>query len=175
MLVASSNFLVPNATFVVELVAFLLVLGALAKYVVPILNENMERRQAVIREAIADAEEAKRRSQAAEAEYREAIDKARAEARSLLEETNRLAESVRAERRQQAEQEYERIVGRARDDINAEVRRASEELRQQIADIAIAVAEKVLGENLDAATHRSFIERTISDIENQAEHAEVSS
>ncbi len=173
-MLATNNFLVPNGTFVVELIAFLIVLGLLAKYVVPVLNETMERRQTTIKEALADAEEAKRRSQAAEAEYKAAIDKARADARALMDETNKMAEQVKADRRQQAEEEYERIVGRARHDINAEVRRASEQLRQQVADLTIAVAEKVLGENLDAAAHRSFIERTIADIESQADSAKVS-
>ena len=69
----------------------------------------------------------------------------------MVEEANRLAETFRAERRQQADAEYERIVGAARADIDAQTRRASEELRQQAADLAIAVVEKVIGEGIDAA------------------------
>jgi F-type H+-transporting ATPase subunit b len=175
MLVGSSNFLVPNGTFIVELVAFLLVLGALAKWVLPVLQQAMEERQRTIAEALENAERAKRRAEEAEAEYRRVIGEARTEARTVMEEANRVAERLRAEKRQQAEQEYENIVARARDDIEAEARRAAETLRQQIADLAIAVVEKVLGEGVDAQTQRALFERAVADLEAHAGVAEVSS
>lgn len=168
MLEASSNFLVPNATFVVELVAFLAVLGALAKWVLPVINKSMEERQATIRQALADAEEAKRRAVEAEEEYKRRVGEAQAQARALTDEARRLAEQLRAERRQQADEEYERIIGRAREDIEAQTRRAAEELRRGAADLAINVVEKVLGEGLDEQTHRALINRTINEVETQA-------
>ncbi len=173
MLLASSNFLVPNLTFVVELAAFLLVLGALAKYVLPVINRTMEQRQATIRQALTDAEEAKRRAAEAEEEYKRAISEARSQARSVVDEAGRLAEQMRAEKRQQADQEYEHIIARARVDIDAQMRRATEELRQQAADLAISVVEKVLGEGLDEATHRNLIDRTITEVEARSRPAGV--
>ena len=168
MLVASSNFLVPNATFVVELVAFLAVLGALAKWVLPVINKSMDERQATIRQALADAEEAKRRAVEAEEEYKRRVGEAQAQARAVTDEARRLAEQLRAERRQQADEEYERIIGRAREDIEAQTRRAAEDLRRGAADLAIIVVEKVLGEGLDEQAHRTLIDRTINEVETQA-------
>ena len=168
MLVASSNFLVPNATFVVELVAFLIVLGVLAKWVLPVINKSMDERQATIRQALADAEEAKRRAVEAEEEYKRRVGEAQAQARAVTDEARRLAEQLRAERRQQADEEYERIIGRAREDIEAQTRRAAEDLRRGAADLAITVVEKVLGEGLDEQAHRTLIDRTISEVETQA-------
>lgn len=173
MVLASSNFLVPNATFIVELVAFLVVLGVLAKYILPYIAKPMEERQATIRQALADAEEAKRRSAEAEEEYRRAIAEARAQARVVVDEANRLAEQLRADRRQQADEEYERIISRARTDIDAQVRQATEALRQQVGELAVAVVEKVLGDGLDAQIHDSLIDRTIAEVEAQAGAAEV--
>ncbi|HET6875366.1 MAG TPA: F0F1 ATP synthase subunit B [Acidimicrobiales bacterium] len=164
MLVASSNFLVPNGTFIVELVAFLIVVGVLAKWVLPPINARMEERQAAIRQALADAEEAKRRSAEAEEEYKRIIGEARTQARSVVEEANKMAEQARAERRQQAEAEYERIVGSASADIEAQARRAQEELRQQAADLAITVAERVLGEGIDRQAQANLINRTIDEV-----------
>lgn len=163
-MVGSSNFLVPNGTFIVELVAFLLVVLALGRYVLPPLNKSMNERQATIRQALADAEEAKRRAAEAETEYKRVIGEARTQARAVVEEANKMAEQVRAERRQQAEQEYERIVNTAYADIEAQARRASEELRQQTADLAIAVAEKVIGQGIDRSAQSSLIDRTIAEI-----------
>ena len=168
MLVASSNFLVPNKTFIVELVAFLLTIFVLAKYILPRINVRIEERQATIRQALADAEEAKRRAAEAEEEYKRVISEARSEARSVVDEANKLGEQVRADRRQQAEDEYERIVARARDDIEAQTRRASEELRRNAADLAVSVVEKVIGDGLDPQAQKSLIDRTIAEVGSQA-------
>jgi F-type H+-transporting ATPase subunit b len=173
VVLASSNFLVPNATFFVELAAFLVVLWILGKFILPYITKGMDQRQATIRQALADAEEAKRRAAEAEADYKQAISEARAQARAVVDEANRLAEQMRAERRQQADDEYERTLARARTDIDAQVRQATESLRQQVGDLAISVVEKVLGEGLDPASHRSLIDRTIAEVEAQGARAEV--
>lgn len=168
MLTASSNFLVPNATFFVELAAFLLVLFILGRYVLPRITKPMEERQATIRQALEDAEEAKRRAAEAEEEYRRAISEARSQARAVVDEANRLAEQMRTDRRREAEEEYQRILARARADIDAQVRQASETLRQQVGDLAVSVVEKVLGDGLDPQAHLGLIDRTIAEVEAQA-------
>jgi F-type H+-transporting ATPase subunit b len=164
---ASSNFLVPNATFFVELAAFLIVLYVLGRYVLPRISKPMEERQATIRQALEDAEEAKRRTAEAEQEYRRAINEARTQARAVVDEANRLAEQLRTDKRQEADQEYERILARARADIDSQVRQATETLRQQVGDLAISVVEKVLGDGLDAQAHDTLIVRTIAEVEAQ--------
>jgi len=167
-MVGSSNFLVPNATFIVELIAFLLVVFILGRYILPYIVKPMEERQATIRQALADAEEAKRRAAEAEQEYKKVIGEARTDARSVIEEANKLGEQVRADRRQQAEEEYERIIARAREDIEAQTRRATEELRRSAADLAVTVVEKVIGEGLDTQSQRAIVDRTIAEVESQA-------
>jgi F-type H+-transporting ATPase subunit b len=173
VVLASSNFLVPNATFFVELAAFLIVLYILGRFILPYITRGMDERQATIRQALADAEEAKRRAAEAEEQYRQAISEARAQARAVVEEANRLAEQMRAEKRQQADEEYERVLARARTDIDAQLRQATEALRQQVGDLAISVVEKVLGDGLAPDVHRNLIDRTIAEVEAQAGRAEV--
>ena len=169
MLVASSNFLVPNSTFIVELVAFLLVVFILGRYVLPPINKILNARQETIRQSLADAEEAKQRLAEAQAERDQLIREGRAQARALVDEANRMAEQLRNERRQQAEQEYERIVSSAYADIESQSRRAQEELRQQAADLAIAVAERILGEGIDRQAQQHLIDRTIEEIDRSVE------
>ena len=53
------NFLVPNFTFVVELLAFLIILYVLGKYVIPPINKAMSDRQERIRKQFEDLEQAK--------------------------------------------------------------------------------------------------------------------
>jgi F-type H+-transporting ATPase subunit b len=174
VVLASSNFLVPNGTFVIELLAFLLVVWVLGKYILPYISKPMEERQQTIRQALLDAEEAKRRAAEAEEEYRRAISEARTQARAVVDEANRIAEQMRAEKRQQADDEYERIISRARADIEAQVRQAAEALRNQVGDLAVSVVEKVLGDGLDPQLHRSLVDRTIAEVEAQAGAAGVS-
>ena len=172
-MLATSNFLVPNGTFVIELLAFLIVVGVLGRYILPFINKPMEERQATIRQALIDAEEAKQRAAAAEEEYRRAIGEARTQARAVVDEANRVAEELRSQRRQQADDEYERRVAQAVSDIDAQVRQASETLRRQVGDLAVAVVEKVLGDGLDDQVHRVLIERTIAEVEAQSNSAGV--
>ena len=76
-MIASSNFLVPNATLIVEVVAFLIVLGFLGKYVLPVLNKALSERQEQIRTALEAAETARVEAAEAEAERQQTLDEAR--------------------------------------------------------------------------------------------------
>lgn len=170
-MIVASNFLVPNATFVVELIAFLLVLFILARYVLPPVNKMVDQRQATIRQALEDAETAKRRAEQAEADYKKAIDEARAEARSLIDEANKAGANARAAERERGEQDYQRLVARAEADIDAAARRATEDLRRDVSSLVITVVERVIGSGFDAEAHRDLIDRTISEVETEAASA----
>ncbi len=166
--VLGANFLVPNLTYVFELIAFLIVLFVLGRYVLPRLNKAIEERQATIRQGVEDADKAKSRAQEAEADYKKTIDEARKEARSLVDEARQAGEQVKAELREKGEQEYERIVSRAQSDIDASARRASEEIRQHLSESVIEVVRKVVGEGMDTDAHRQLIDRTIAEVEHEA-------
>jgi len=162
---AASNFLVPNTTFVVELVAFLAVLGALAKWVLPPVNRALEKRQQTIEQALSEAAEARERARRAEEEARRAIEEARAEARALRDEAARLGEQARQELRAQGEEEYRRLVARASSEIDASARRAADQLRAQVADLVMVAVEKVLGEGLTLADQERLVERAVRELE----------
>ena len=164
-LLATQNFLVPNLTFVFELIAFLVVVAVVAKYVLPPLQRALNDRQATIRQGILDSDDARRRLAQTEADYREAMDRARFEARAMVDEANRIGEQMRTEARRRGEQEAERIVAAARAEIDASVRRAAQQLRQDVTSLVIAVVEKVVGEGLDTDAHRGLVDRTIAEVE----------
>ncbi|MGC8627719.1 MAG: F0F1 ATP synthase subunit B [Acidimicrobiales bacterium] len=164
-MIASSNFLVPNTTFVVELVAFLGVLGVLAKWVLPYVNRAVEERQRTIERSLSEAAQARERAQRAEEEARQAIEQARAEARSLRDEAAKLGEQARQELRQQGEEEYRRLVSRAASDIDASVRRAGDQLRAQVAELVMAAVERVLGEGLTLANQEQLVEQALAELE----------
>ena len=167
MLLATTNFLVPNATFVVELLAFLLVLAFLSKKVFPPINQALEARQQTIARNISDAEEAKKSAHELEEQQRKAVDEARQQARALRDEAAKLGEQLRLELQKKGEEEYQRLVARAGADIEASTRKAAEELRTQVAGLVMVVVERVLGEGITLKDQQLLIERAITDVEAQ--------
>jgi F-type H+-transporting ATPase subunit b len=175
VVVATSNFLVPGPTFVVELVIFLAVLGVLGKYVLPPINRAMEGRQQAIERSIKDAEEAKARASELEEQGRKALDEARQQARVLKDEATKLGEQLRQDLQKKGEEEYQRLMARAGADIEASTRRAAEQLRGQVADLVMSVVERVLGEGITLADQQRLIDNAIVEVEAQVASGQVTS
>ena len=81
---ANSNFLIPNGTFIVVLIAFILVLGFIGRSVVPYLNKLLTERQEQIRGELEAADRAKADAEEADAQRRAALEEARAHAREIV-------------------------------------------------------------------------------------------
>jgi F-type H+-transporting ATPase subunit b len=126
MFIADSNFLIPNATFIVELVAFLVVLAFIGKYVLPYLKKALDERAALIGSQLAAADEAKADASAADDERRAALEEARHAGPEIVAQANRTAERCAPTPRPGAE-EYERIVGSAEAEVALARQRAVEE------------------------------------------------
>ncbi|MGH3446857.1 MAG: F0F1 ATP synthase subunit B, partial [Nocardioidaceae bacterium] len=107
---AESNFLVPNATFIAELIAFVLILLVLGKWVVPPINKALSDRQASIRNQFDELERAKADANAAEQEYRSQLAEARHEAARIREDAREQGAAIVAEMREQAQTESDRIL-----------------------------------------------------------------
>ncbi len=168
MPVASSNFLVPGPTFVVEVAIFLIVLWALNKWVLPPVNRAMDARQKTIERSLSEADEAAKRAHELEQQREKLLEQGRAEARALKDEASRVGEQLREQLHKQGEEEYERLVSRASADIEASTRRAAEELRAQVAGLVVAVVERVLEEGVSSVVQAELIERAIGEVEAQA-------
>lgn len=169
---ATSNFLVPNATFIVEVITFLVIFGVIAKYIVPWVNGRLAARQEAIRQQFQDAEEARQRLEATEAEYREQLAAARADAARQREEAREQGAQILADLRAQAQAEAERITKAAQQQIEAERSRTITALRTEVGQLAVELAGRIVGEALqdDARQHR-VIEAFIADIDSRAGEA----
>ncbi len=165
---AASNFLFPNATFIAEIVAFLVVLGVLAKYVLPPVNKAINDRQAQIRSGLDAAEEGRRLLADAHAQHERLLEEGRREARSIVEQATKVAEQAKADILASARQEAQRLAERARADIAREAERAAEDLRRDLVNLVIETAERVIGAELDAERHRRLIEDAVAALESNA-------
>jgi F-type H+-transporting ATPase subunit b len=161
-----SNFLVPNATFFVELVAFALLLFLLGKYVIPPINRAMTRRQDAIREQFAELDEAKSEAHAAEEEFKSQIADARHEAARIREEAREQGAQIVAEMREQAQAEAARIVEHAHAQIEADRKAAQASLRSEVGTLATTLAGRIVGESLDDEARQSrVVDRFLSELE----------
>jgi F-type H+-transporting ATPase subunit b len=163
-----SNFLVPNATFIAEIVGFAVFLAVIWRYVVPPLQRAMTQRQETIERRLSESEEAKRRLEAAEREHREALAQTRQELASIREQAHRDAQQSKDEILAQAREEAERIRHRAEEALTAERHRAFDELRAEIGRLAVELAGRLVGEALtdEALAHR-VVDRFLADLGEQ--------
>jgi F-type H+-transporting ATPase subunit b len=158
----SSIFLLPNGTFFVELAVFLIIIGLIAKYILPPLNRAMEQRQEHIRSSLQAADAARAEAAAADDERRAALDEARKQSREIVAQANRTAEQVKAEMGGRGQVEYDRIVANAENEVALARRRAVEEASERMGELVLEVVERIIGREVDATTHRDLIDEAVA-------------
>src|SRR5207253_2149779 len=90
------------------------------------------------------------------------LDEARREGQEILAQANRNSERIIAEARLAAQQETDHLLERARLDLTRERDQAFQELRQQIADLAVLAAGHVVRRSLDDAAHRQLVQQFLA-------------
>ena len=161
-----SNFLVPNGTFIVEVLAFLIMLAILGRYVLPRINKALEDRQEQIRSQFEASEKAQHEAADALEEYTKQLAEAREEAGRMREEAREQGAAIIAQMRQQAQSEAERITTSAHNQIEAERQQALNSLRSEVGSMATTLASRIVGESLeDPARQSRVVERFLADLE----------
>ena len=162
---AEGNFLIPDATFLAEIVAFILILAVMWKYVVPPLQKNLAARQEVIRQQLEDARLAKERLDAAEADYTAALAEARAEAARSREEGLRIRQEIIDGARDEARAAAEEVTRLAEERLQAQHRQALNELRAEVGKLAGDLAGRIVGETLtDEELQRRVVDRFLAEL-----------
>lgn len=136
-MLATANFLVPNATVLVDIAVFAAVLGIVARFVLPTLRAAMDRRQDEIRSSIEKVRRAEQVLAAAEAEHLAMLTDTRGQAAAILESARRVSDHLQREAHQRAKKEHDRIVARAQWDIDRALAVANDELRQEAARLDV--------------------------------------
>ncbi|HXQ76390.1 MAG TPA: F0F1 ATP synthase subunit B [Acidimicrobiales bacterium] len=169
MLASNSNFLVPDGTFVAEFIAFLIIVGIIAKYILPPLNKAMEARQEDIRTSLEAADAARAEADETRSQRQGILDEARQRAREIMAQANKSAERVAAQADERGQQEYDRLVRAADAEIALARQRAVDEVSAQVGALALSVARQVIGREIDAAIHRDLIEEAVAALKASAD------
>jgi len=168
MILLDAGLLTLNGTLIAELVIFLLTVGFLYRVAWGPLLNILEARRKRIQEGVEAAEQAKRDREAAQREYQARLEEARREGQRILDRIAKEGEELRKELEAKARQDAEGIITRARAEIEQERQSAIQDLRRQVADLAVLAAGRIIGESLDARKHRELIERAIEEAEVRA-------
>jgi F-type H+-transporting ATPase subunit b len=150
--------------FLLQVLNFIIVLILLYKWAyTPILN-MLAKRRAVIAQGLEDARIAAEARANAEAEARQIIAKAQSEAAERVREATQRAEAVALEVKNEAEGDAVKIREEALTDSAVERERLLGDLRGQVAALAMAAAQKLIGEALDEKRQRSLINEFFSGV-----------
>ena len=151
-----------DKSLIVQVINFLLLLFLLTKLLYKPFVAKMEERSQAIKKSLEESQAARLEAQRQREEHAAKIQAAYAEAQAIratalseaAEEQRRLVESARGEASRQVES--------ARAEMAADLRRARQELRQEVADLSIAVAEKLVRKSLNDADHRKIVQDAIA-------------
>ncbi|MDQ3756947.1 MAG: F0F1 ATP synthase subunit B [Actinomycetota bacterium] len=147
--------------------SFALLFGLMYKFAFPAVTKAMQARTDRIRDNLDDAERVRTEANTILEEYQRQLADARNEANRIIEEARQTADQLRRDLMQRAEAEVNELKQRTQDDINAARDRTMGELREQVASLAIELAEKVVESNLDRQTNLALIERYIDQVGSQ--------
>lgn len=145
-------------------IAFLVFVWFCWKFIWPFLIRAMRERQETIATGLENAAKAERDLQQAQTRAEEALNEARAEARGIIEDARGQAAQMIENAKADADAERERILAAAQADAAQEVNRAKETLRSEVADLAVAGAEKILETSIDRDRHDALLRRLAADL-----------
>jgi F-type H+-transporting ATPase subunit b len=148
-----------------HLVNFAILLFVLAKFVFPRVVTMLDERERRIRESMARAEETERARADLEMERMRILDEARREAAAINERVRQTVGQYEEQLRRDAEAAATQIRARAEADAEATRLQAVSEVRQQVADLAIQAAERVIRESMDGARQRTLVEQFLATAE----------
>jgi len=149
-----------------QLVAFGLLVYVLHRFLYKPTLRVIDERAEKVRRSAEDAERARRRAEEAEESFRRAMDEARRKSQEVIAEATRASQKVREEILEEAKQESARMIHEARAQIEAEQRQALVAVRDQVADLAVDIARRVLQNNLDEDVQRRLIDDFLAEAGN---------
>ena len=162
----SGNFLVtPSVGLMIwTLLAFLISFTILRRAAFPRIQEALDKRRKAIEESIDAAERTKREADELLEEYRARLKEAREQADDIVTRARKAAESLQDETKAVTKQREE-LLAATRRDIEAETRRALEEIRKEVADLTVIATEKVTRKSLTPDDHRRLIEEALGEVD----------
>lgn len=146
-----------NMTLIAQAIMFAAFIWFTVRFIWPFLTRAVEERQTKIADGLAAAERGARSLEEAQVRIQTMVEEARGQARQILDQAQTRANGIVEEARAGAEQERDRILQAAKADVEQQINKARDELRSQVAAIAVAGAEKILAREIDPRAHQDML------------------
>ncbi|KKC98422.1 MULTISPECIES: F0F1 ATP synthase subunit B [Photobacterium] len=153
-----------NATLLGQAIAFFLFVVFCMKYVWPPIMEAIEERQKKIADGLAAADRAAKDLNLAQANASDQLKEAKRTATELIEQANKRKAQIIEEAKAEATAEREKILNQGRAEIDAERNRARDDLRKQVATLAVIGAEKIIGRTIDKDAHADVLNKVTAEL-----------
>ena len=156
--------MLPNATLIGNLIAFTVFVMFCMKYVWPPIIGAIEDRQKKIADGLAASEEGEKAFEIAQVKVDAQLKDAKSQAADIIEQAKKRGSTIVDEETQRGHSEREKIIAQGHSEIEAERNRTKEELRKQVAILAVAGAEKILGREIDAAAQSDIVAKLVAEL-----------
>ena len=141
----TSNFLVPNGTFFVVLIIFLIVLGVIGTFVVPPISKVLKERENMVTKTVADNKKSAEQFAAAQEDYEKAMSEARVTASAARDEARAEGRKLLDEMRSRTEEEVSSTLQDASEQLKREGDAVAAELRSRVDGMSTTLASRILG------------------------------
>jgi F-type H+-transporting ATPase subunit b len=148
-----------NASLIVQMIVFLILVGFTMKYVWPPIIKALDERAAKIAAGLSAADKAKAELAGAEAQIAKELAQTKAESGKLISDAEKRAAAIVDAAKGRAEEEGAKILAAAKADAEQQVSRARETLREQVAALAVKGAEQILQKEVNAGVHAELLAR----------------
>ncbi len=147
-----------NLTLIGQMISFGFFVWFTMTYVWTPIVKALQQRKDKIAEGLAAAERGHQEKSLGEQRALETLNAAKAQATEILNQAQKRASDIVEEAKDDARAEGQRLVTAAQAEIERETNRAREELREKVATLAVAAAEKILKKEIDARAHQSIVD-----------------
>tara|TARA_R110002153_G_scaffold79988_1_gene203753 strand:+ start:49685 stop:50068 length:384 start_codon:yes stop_codon:yes gene_type:complete len=124
----------------------------------------IEDRQKKIADGLAASERGEKDLELAQEKATEQLKEAKTQAAGIIEQAKKRGTQIVDEETQRAHQERENIIAQGHAEIEAERNRAKEDLRKQVAALAVAGAERILERQIDAAAQSDIVAKLVAEL-----------
>jgi len=153
-----------NATFIGQMIVFIILLWFFWKFVVPPLARANTDRQKKIAEGLAAAERGQKDLEEAKSRADAVVREARERANQVLDQANRRSNEMIDTAKQTASSEGDRVLANARAEAANETARARDALRAEVGALAVAGAARLLGREIDPKAHQKLLDELAEEI-----------
>jgi F-type H+-transporting ATPase subunit b len=166
MLLGANALIDPNPGLMIwTIICFAIAFFVLRRYAFGPVQRVIDERRKRILEALEEAERSRAEARRLLDEHRALVGQARTDAEEILAEGRKVADAQRQRMKEETEAERQRRLEDTSRQIEAETRRALEQIRSEVADLTLLATAKVTGKALDEADHRRLIDEAISELD----------